>query len=93
MFIFNVYIVSFFFYCNLDLINFIIIYKMYKYINQKSIPKIYLTNLKVYEETNDKDINKCVWSRYQITFYVKNKYHRRYDACFSSAIKDIFYFK
>lgn len=45
------------------------------------------TNLKVYEETDDKNVDKCVWSGYQIWFDIEYEHHWRNDARFSSAEK------
>lgn len=49
----------------------------------------YFTNLKVYEETNDKNVYKCMWRRYQVTFNVKHEHYRCYNACFSSTVKNV----
>jgi len=54
----------------------------------KLIIIINLTNLEVYEETDDKNIDKGMWSWYQITFNIQYKHHRRYNACFSSTEKN-----
>jgi len=51
-----------------------------------------LTNLKVDEEPNNKNIYECVRSRYQITFNIEYKHHGRNDTRFSSTEKNKIYY-
>jgi len=48
------------------------------------------TYLEVYEETDHKNVNKRMWSRYQITFNIKYKYHRSNNARLGSTERIIF---
>lgn len=49
-----------------------------------------LTYLEVYEETDHKNVNKRMWSRYQITFNIEYKHHRRDNARFGSTERSTF---